>query len=569
MYFVPAPGKQETEVTVRETQASHSAAATFDYIVVGAGSAGCAVASRLADDAATSVLLLEAGPSDHHFSVWTPVAVAAIVPKAGPRNYAYQSVPQPGLDGRCSYQPRGRGLGGSSSINGMVYIRGHRHDYDRWAQLGCQGWGHEDVLPYFRRSETNHAHDDEHHGNQGPLHVNELRSPNPFSSRFITAALQAGIPFNRDFNGQQQDGAGFYQVTQRDGERWNSARAYLHRGDAADQTFSGGRRNLTVWPETQALRIVFEGKRAVGIEVVRSGVKQTLHARREIIVSGGAFNSPQLLLASGIGPAAHLSTFGIDVVHDLPGVGENLQDHLDIAVCRQVDSHDLYGYSLRGAAKILGEVRRYRRDRTGMISSNLAEAGAFVRSRAELDEPDLQFHFVPGLSPTHTGMRRRDLKHGFTGLACVLRPESRGHVRLRSADMRDAPLIDPRFLSAEADMAGMVACFRTMRRIFAQPALASARGRELLTEQIGPGEGDEAAIRAYVRRHADSVFHPVGTCKMGIDAMAVVDPALRVHGIQGLRIADASIMPTLIGGNTNAPAMMIGEKAADLIRAGA
>lgn len=543
--------------------------ATFDYIVVGAGSAGCAVAGRLADDAATSVALLEAGPSDHHFSVWTPVAVAAIVPKAGPRNYAYHSVPQPGLDGRCSYQPRGRGLGGSSSINGMVYIRGHRTDYDRWAQLGCQGWGYDDVLPYFRRSETNHALDDRHHGNDGPLHVNDLRTPNPFSARFIEAAQQAGLAFNRDFNGQQQDGAGFYQVTQRNGERWNSARAYLHGGDAGDLTFSGGRRNLTVWPETQVLRIVFEGKHAVGVEVVRAGVRQTLRARREIIVSGGAFNSPQLLLASGIGPAAQLAALGIPVVHDLPGVGENLQDHLDIAVCRQVDSRDLFGYSLRGAARMLGEVRRYLRDRTGMLSSNLAEAGAFLHSRAGLDAPDLQFHFVPGLSPTHTGMRRRDLKHGFTGLACVLRPESRGHVRLRSADMRDAPLIDPRFLSAEADMAGMVACFREMRRIFAQPALASARGRELLTEDIGPGDGDEAAIRAYVRRHADSVFHPVGTCKMGIDAMAVVDPALRVHGVQGLRVADASIMPTLIGGNTNAPAMMIGEKAADLIRADA
>jgi choline dehydrogenase-like flavoprotein len=545
------------------------AVAAFDYIVVGAGSAGCAVAARLAEDAGVTVALLEAGPSDHHFSVWTPVALAAVVPKAGPRNYAYRSVPQPGLNGRRSYQPRGRGLGGSSSINGMVYIRGHRKDYDTWAQLGCQGWGYEDVLPYFRRSETNHALDDRHHGKDGPLHVNELRTPNPFSARFIEAAMQAGIPFNRDFNGAEQDGAGYYQVTQRNGERWNSARAYLHHGDANDGTFSGGRRNLTVWTDTQVQRIVFEGRRAVGVSITRAGVTQVLRARREVIVSGGAFNSPQLLLASGIGPAAHLRDLGIDVVHDLPGVGENLQDHLDIAVCHQVPSPQLFGYSLRGAATMLGQWRQYRRDRTGMFSSNLAEAGAFLRSRRELAEPDLQFHFVPGLSSTHTGMRRRDLKHGFTGLACLLRPESRGHVRLNSADTRDAPLIDPRFLSAESDMAGMVACFRLMRRILAQPALASAQGRELLTEEIGPGDGDEAAIRAYVRRHADSVFHAIGTCKMGVDAMAVVDPSLRVHGVEGLRVVDASIMPTLIGGNTNAPAMMIGEKAADLIRSGA
>jgi len=542
-----------------------SAEAEFDYIVVGAGSAGCAVAARLAEDPTVTMAVLEAGPADHHFSIWTPLALAAVVPRRGPRNYAYRSVPQPGLDGRVSYQPRGRGLGGSSSINGMVYIRGHRIDYDHWAALGCKGWSYDDVLPYFRRSERNQRLSDGFHGTEGRLHVSELRTPNPFSQRFIDAALQAGLPPNSDFNGATQEGAGMYQVTQRNGERWNSARANLHGGIATDATHNGNRANLTVLVETQALRIVFEGKRAVGVNVSRAGQPQTLRARREIILSGGAFNSPQLLMVSGIGPAGHLASLGIDVVHDLPGVGENLQDHLDIQVCKQVPSTKLFGYTLRGAVRMAAEVVRYRYRRTGMVSSNIAEAGAFLKSRPELAEPDLQLHFMLGLSPTHTRMKLKELKHGYTCLAYPLRPKSRGHVRLKSADMRDAPLIDPRFLSAEGDMDDMVAAVRAVRRIYAQPALAQAGGRELLTADFGPGDGNDEAIRAYVRAYADSAFHPVGTCKMGVDDMAVVDPELRVRGVEGLRVADASIMPTLVGGNTNAPSIMIGNKAADLI----
>ncbi len=511
--------------------------------------------------------LLEAGPHDHHFSIWAPVGIAAVVPKAGPRNYAYYTVPQPGLNGRRSYQPRGRGLGGSSSINGMVYIRGHRRDYDDWAALGCRGWGFDDVLPYFRRSERNpRLAGQEHplHGNDGPLHVSDLRSPNPFAQRFVQAAIQAGLPHNDDFNGHSQEGVGLYQVTQRNGERWNAARAYLHSGNAADTALNGGRCGLAVLTDTQALRIVFEGKRAVGVEVVRGGAVQILRARREIVVSSGAFNSPQLLLASGIGPAAQLRSFGIDVVHDLPGVGENLQDHLDIIVNKQLQTTELFGKTGRGMLRLAREVMRYRRTRTGMVSSNIAEAGAFLRSRPELDIPDVQLHFAVAL----LGNRNLGkLGHGYSCHACVLRPQSRGHVRLRSADMRETPVIDPRFLSAEEDMAGMVEGVRAIRRIFAQPALAQHGGREVLTDAFGPDSGNEAAIRDFVRAHADTVYHPVGTCKMGVDNMAVVDPALRVHGVEGLRVADASIMPTLIGGNTNAPAIMIGEKAADLIKA--
>lgn len=543
---------------------------TFDYLVVGAGSAGCAIAARLAEDPAVTVALIEAGPSDHHISVWMPIGMASTVPKAGARNYGYYTAPQDAFNGRQGYQPRGKGLGGSSSINGMVYIRGHRNDYDDWASLGCTGWGYEDVLPYFRRSEHHEDYsgrdDNPWHGGSGPLRVSNLRSPNPFSNRFVQAAIQAGYPANGDFNGAQQDGAGLYHVTQHRGERWNTARAFLHQGDAGDKTLSGRRRNLSVLVETEVLRIDFDGTRAAGLTVVRGGVEQKLAARREVIVSAGAFNSPQLLLASGVGPAQELRDLGIRVVSDVPGVGKNLQDHPDVIVNKQVRSFDLFGHSLPGFARMSMELLRYRRKRTGMPSSNFAEAGAFIRSRPGLVAPDIQLHFVPALL-NHGGDKKK-LGHGYSCHACVLRPKSRGEVRLRSPDMREAPLIDPRFLSDEEDMVGMVAGVRAIRRIFAQQALASAGGRELFTDEFGPGEGNRQAIEAFVRERTDSVYHPVGTCRMGVDDMAVVDPALRVRGVQGLRVVDASIMPTLVAGNTNAPAIMIAEKAADLIRAG-
>ncbi|NLP62596.1 GMC family oxidoreductase [Paraburkholderia sacchari] len=548
---------------------SPSSAGEFDYIVVGAGSAGCAVASRLAGDEGVTVALLEAGPHDHHYTVWTPIGIAKTAGHRGLRNYGYYSEPQSAMGGRRSWQPRGRGLGGSSSINAMVYIRGHRRDYDHWAELGCNGWGYEDVLPYFRRSECNERYagrdDDPWHGGTGPLYVSDLRTPNPFSRRFLEAAQQAGVRLNPDFNGETQEGAGLFQVTQHNGERWNAARAYLHRADASDAGLNGGRKGLAVLTDTQALRICFEGRRAVGVTVVRGGVEQTLRARREVIVSGGAYNSPQLLMASGIGPASHLRGLGIGVVHDLPGVGENLHDHPDIVINKQVDSTDLFGYSMRGFARMFGEVLRYRRHRTGMVASNIAEAGAFVKSHPDLAEPDLQLHFTAAMVGER-GEGKTKPPHGYSCHACVLRPHSRGHVRLSSGDMRDAPIIDARLLSDARDMEGLVAGVKLIRRIFAQPALAREGGREIATEAFGADNRNDDAIRTFVRTRAETVFHPVGTCRMGVDEMAVVDPQLRVRGVAGLRVVDASIMPTVPAGNTNAPAIMVGEKAADMIR---
>lgn len=542
--------------------------AIFDYLVVGAGSAGCALAGRLADSGTDSIGLLETGGHDHHVLVRTPAGCGAMLPRAGRRNYGYQTVPQAALDGRRGYQPRGRGLGGSSSINAMIYMRGRPADYDGWAAAGCDGWSWDDVLPVFRRAECNArvaGHDDDPlHGGTGPLHVSDLCSPNPFGQHFIDAAELAGLPRNDDFNGDEQEGVGWYQVTQHNGERWNAARAYLHGGNVRDRACNGGRSHLHVLTGTQVLRILFEGRRAVGVLARRDGAEVVLRARREVIVSAGAFGSPQLLMASGIGPAAHLRGHGVAVVHDLPGVGENLQDHLDMILHKRVAATALFGVSLAGAWRLLAEMRRYRRENAGMMTSNFAEAGAFVRSRPDLDEPDLQLHFVVGMADNH--MRRVNRGHGYSCHVCLLRPRSRGVVRLASADMRDAPAIDPRYLSDPQDMEGMVTGLRIVRAIFDQPPLAAFGGRELYSADLRLDGSDDDAVRALIRRQADTIYHPVGTCRMGMDPLAVVDPQLRVRGVEGLRVVDASIMPTLVGGNTNAPAIMIGERAHDLIR---
>lgn len=542
-----------TETNTMQTQ--------FDYIVIGGGSSGCAVAGRMAQGSEYSIALLEAGPHDHTASVTTPLGLVVNARKTGPRNYGYRTEPQPHLDNRRGSQPRGRGLGGSSSINGMVYIRGVPSDYDRWASDGCEGWSWRDVLPYFRRSECNDRlggrNDDPLHGGNGPLAVTDLRSPSPFSRFFIEAAQAAGHAYNHDFNGATQEGVGYYQVTQRNGERWNAARAYLHGGDTST---SARQPNLHVLTDTQAMRIVFEGKRAVGVVVRRGDDEVTLRARCEVIVSSGAFGSPQLLMVSGVGPADHLRQFGIDVVADVPGVGQNLQEHADVLLYQtKVPTTDLIGLSVRGGLRMWREFRRYKRDRAGMLSGNLSEAGGFFKSRPELTDPDLQAHFITAAVTRPVGYG-----HGYTCHMCILRPHSRGQVLLHSADMRQKPRIELNLLSDPRDVESLVGGVRILKRIFDQPVLARLGGKSSDPALRGDGNDDEA-IRAMIRSRADTAYHPVGTCRMGSDAASVVDPQLRVRGVEGLRVVDVSIMPTLIGGNTNAPAMMIGEKAADMI----
>ncbi|WP_322031711.1 GMC family oxidoreductase [Paraburkholderia sp. J76] len=524
----------------------------YDYIIVGGGSGGASLAGRLADRCPlASIALVEAGPhTARNPFVNMPLGVAALVPFRTKNNYAYETVPQPGLAGRRGYQPRGRGFGGSSSINAMIYTRGHPLDYDEWAQLGCTGWAWRDVLPYFLRAEDNERGASAWHGAGGPLGVADLRERNPVAARFVEAAREAGFRLNDDFNGEEQEGVGFYQVTQRGGERCTVARAYLYGRE---------RPNLHLIANATVLRVSFDGARASGVELARGGAIETLRARAEVILAAGAFNSPQLLMCSGIGPADELRALGIAVRHAAPEVGRNLIDHIDFTFNKRVPSSETVGYSLRGAARMTAGLVRYARGRRGMLTTNVAEAGGFLKSRADLDRPDLQLHFCTALVDDHS--RRLHWGHGYSLHVCVLRPASRGTVTLASADARVAPVIDPRFLSDTRDLDALVQGARLARRILDAPALARLGGRELYTYS---GESD-TQLREAIAQHADTIYHPVATCRMGGDARSVVDPLLRVRGVEGLRIADASVMPTLIGGNTNAPSVMIGERAADFI----
>ena len=526
----------------------------YDYIIVGGGSGGCSLASRLADSCPdATIALIEAGPhTDRNMFVNMPTGVAAVVPFKLKTNYGYETEPQPGLAGRRGYQPRGRGFGGSSAINAMIYTRGHPLDYDEWAQLGCDGWGWPDVLPYFRRAEGNERGADAWHGADGPLTVSDLRFRNPFSQRFVQAALEAGHRPNNDFNGLDQEGIGFYQVTQRDGRRCSVARAYI---------YDRPRPNLHLIADATVLRVTFNGKRASGVEVVRGGRTETLEARAEVVLASGAFNSPQLLMCSGIGPADHLQALGIPVLHDAPEVGQNLIDHIDFTINKRVRSIEPTGISLRGLARMLPQFVTFTRHGRGMLSSNVAEAGGFLKSRPTLDRPDLQLHFCAALVDDHN--RHMHWGHGYSLHTCVLRPKSRGTVTLASADARVAPLIDPRFLSDSRDLDLLVEGAHIARRILDAPSLALSGGKELYTS----ADQNDADLRQTIAEHADTIYHPVATCRMGRDERSVVDLKLRVRGVSGLRIVDASVMPTLIGGNTNAPTVMIGERAAEFIAA--
>ena len=526
----------------------------FDYVIVGAGSAGCVLAARLSEDPAVQVCLIEAGKPDDSALISTPAGIALM----GPRklfNWGFETVPQPGLNGRRGYQPRGKTLGGSSSVNAMIYARGRAADYDGWATAGCPGWGWNDLLPYFIKSEHNERLSDALHGQGGPLNVTDLRDPNPFGRVFLDAARQVGFAEVADFNTGVHEGVGRYQVTQKGGERWSAARAYLHPALS--------RSNLQVLTQATTLRVTLRGRRATGVEVARDGAVHAVRARREVILSAGALQSPQLLMCSGIGPKAHLLEHGIAPVLDAPGVGANLQDHIDYIINRRFRSLDLFGVSFGGAMRLVSELLRYRREKRGMLSSNFAEVGGFVKSLPDMAQPDIQLHFVIGMVDNHN--RTLHLGHGYSLHACVLNPRSHGTLKLAAADARVAPLIDPEFLSAPEDLETLTRGFRLMRRILDAPAFAPFKGGELYTQDLR--EDDERGIEAAIRERADTIYHPVGTCRMGSDDGAVVDPQLRVRGIEGLRVVDASIMPALVSGNTNAPTIMIAEKAADLIRA--
>lgn len=528
----------------------------FDYVVVGGGSAGCCVAGRLSEDARLTVCVLEAGGPDDSVFVRAPLGFAATA-SLNINSWGYNTIPQAGFKGRKGFQPRGKVMGGSSSVNAMVYTRGNAHDYNNWSALGNSGWSYQDVLPYFKKSENNECFGaNDYRGVGGPLNVSYLRSPSPVNQAFIQACQEQGIPFNPDYNGERQFGVSPGQVTQKGGERWNAARAYLDPHRHQD--------NLHVISHAHATQVMMEGKRAVGVRYMVNGVSHEVRARKEVVLSGGAFGTPQLLMLSGIGPALHLQDMGIPLVHELPGVGQNLQDHVTtVLIYKTHKINDAMGFSLKGTWNMIKAMLEWRDKRTGWITSNVSETQGFVSTEGNTDYPNIQLALCTGIVDDHA--RKMHWGHGYTLHVTLMRPKSRGSVTLASRDPMDKPLIDPAFFKEKEDLQTMMSATQMGLRIMQSDGLAAYRG-----EMLYPFDANNPAqVENFLRDHSDTEYHPVGTCKMGPahDPLAVVDSELRVHGLQGLRVIDASVMPHLVSGNTNAPTIMIAEKGVDFIRA--
>jgi choline dehydrogenase len=522
-----------------------------DYVIVGAGSAGCVVADRLSEDGA-QVVLLEAGPTDWHPMIHVPAGALHL--RANPLvNWNYYAEPEESIGDRSLHWPRGRVLGGTSSINGMLYVRGNPGDYDGWAQMGCRGWSYADVLPYFKKSEKYAPGDAQYRGKRGPLLVEDYRTILPLTHRFVEAAQQAGFSLTRDYNGAVQEGVGYSQMTRNGRFRGSTARTFLAEARR--------RPNLRVVTKAVATRILLDGDRCIGVAFRQNGADNRAVAAREVVVSGGTVNSPHLLQVSGIGPAAHLQSIAVAVRHDLPGVGANLSDHFAVRVTHRVKGEVSVNQLARGL-RLVGEIGRYAATGRGALTFGVTTAMVFCRSREGLESPDLQLLFAPG-SYDPNGIGRLEREPGMTVVVCIARPDSRGTIMAASADPLARPAIRPNYLSAASDVRALLAGTGIARRIFAAPPLARHSAAETM-----PGadvESDEA-LTAFLREAGTNLHHPVGTCRMGEDPMAVVDSRLRVHGLEGLRVVDASVMPTVTTGNTNAPSIMIGEKGAAMIR---